>query len=239
MKKRHIVNNSLVVLLLIASPTLRAEIYSYLDANGVRVYTNNPPNRPNIKMHSTDQTTNNPKIYKFVDSKGIIHFTDKPKNSHYKLILQGGIKVPSFLTSIDSPTPKKHKFKYKTLIQEVATGIGLEPALLHAIIQIESAYNPKAVSPKGAVGLMQLMPETAERFGVKDRTDATANVYGGARYLRHLLKLFNNNIELALAAYNAGENAVKRYDNQIPPYRETKNYVSKVMSLYRAYQTSM
>jgi len=237
MKKRHIVNNSLAVLLLVGSPTLNAEIYSYLDSNGVRVYTDNP--RPNIKIHSTAQATISPKIYKFVDSKGIIHLTDKPKNSRYKLILQGGIQVPSFLVSIDSPSPKKRKFKYKTLIQEVATSIGLEPALLHAVIQIESAYNPKAVSSKGAVGLMQLMPGTAKRFGVKKRTDASANVYGGARYLRHLLTLFDNNIELTLAAYNAGENAVKRYNNQIPPYRETKNYVKKVMKLYRAYQALM
>jgi len=240
MKKRYIINNSLAGLLLAVSPTttLKAEIYSYLDANGVRVYTDNPPSRrrPNIKIHSTPQATSSFKIYKFVDSKGVTHLTDKPKNSRYKLILQGGLNVPSFL----SPTPKKRKFKkYKTLIQEVATNIGLEEALLHAVIQIESAYNPSAVSPKGAVGLMQLMPETAERFGVEDSTDATANVYGGARYLRHLLKLFNNNMELALAAYNAGENAVKRYDNQIPPYRETKNYVNKVMRLYRAYQVSM
>ncbi|KHD07674.1 hypothetical protein PN36_20495 [Candidatus Thiomargarita nelsonii] len=188
-----------------------------------------------MKIHSTAQATVSPKIYKFVDSKGIIHLTDKPKNSRYKLILQGGIKVPSFLARI----PTQRKFKYKTLIQEVATSIGLEPALLRAVIQIESAYNPKAVSPKGAVGLMQLMPGTAKRFGVKKRTDASANVYGGARYLRHLLKLFDNNIELTLAAYNAGENAVKRYNNQIPPYRETKNYVNKVMKLYRAYQASM
>ncbi|EDN66158.1 Lytic transglycosylase, catalytic [Beggiatoa sp. PS] len=83
---------------------------------------------------------------------------------------------------------------------------------------------------------MQLMPATARRFGVTNRRDATANVYGGARYLRHLLNLFNNNLKLALASYNAGENAVKRYGNKIPPYRETKNYVKKVMRLYKANQ---
>jgi soluble lytic murein transglycosylase-like protein len=247
MKKRQIVINSLAMILLTVSnnplPAL-GEIYSYVDADGVRVYTDKPPKmrRPSTKKRSRAQKTTctSAKIYKFVDSKGVIHITDKPKNSHYKPIYQGGLCVPSLLSSVDSSVTmhKKHK-KYQTLIQEVASNTGLEPALLHAIIQVESAYNPKAVSPKGAVGLMQLMPATAKRLGVKDRTDAASNVDGGARYLRYLLELFNNNMELALAAYNAGENAVIRYGNKIPPYRETRNYVSKVMKLYRAYQARM
>ena len=141
----------------------------------------------------------------------------------------------TLLYTIDMVDSAKYD-DYNALIQDVATSTRLEPALLHAVIQTESAYNPKARSPKGAVGLMQLMPATARRFGVTDRTDATSNVYGGARYLRHLLNLFNNNLRLALASYNAGENAVKRYGNKIPPYRETKNYVKKVMRLYRAHQ---
>ncbi|MEN8215636.1 MAG: lytic transglycosylase domain-containing protein [Pseudomonadota bacterium] len=232
MKKRYIVIDSLAVMLLVANPAFGGKIYSYVDADGVRVYTDSPPSRARIKIYSTAQPTTT-KIYKFVDSEGVIHITDKPKNSRYKLFYQGGVSVPSFSSRVDS-IPKKHE-NYKALIQEVATKFGLEQALLHAVIQTESAYNPKAVSPKGAVGLMQLMPGTAKRFGVKDRTDAASNVYGGARYLRHLLKLFNNNMELALAAYNAGENAVKRYGNKIPPYRETRNYVRKVMRLYHTY----
>ena len=86
---------------------------------------------------------------------------------------------------------------------------------------------------------MQLMPATAKRFGVSDRTNASSNVYGGARYLRYLLRLFNNNLNLALAGYNAGENAVIRYGNQIPPYQETKSYVRKVLALYKSYQEQM
>lgn len=180
------------------------------------------------------------KIYKCVKN-GEVAYTDKPpKRSRCKLIYQKrGIPIASYQTQVGTnrSIPLHQKYEdYQSLIQEVAASTSLEPALLHAVIQTESAFNPKAVSPKGAVGLMQLMPATAKRFGVTDRTDATSNVYGGARYLRYLLGMFNNNMKLALAGYNAGENAVKRYGNKIPPYRETKGYVKKVMRLYRAYK---
>ena len=104
----------------------------------------------------------------------------------------------------------------------------LEPALLHAVISAESAYNPQARSPKGARGLMQLMPDTARRFGVSDPDDPTENLHGGARYLRWLLDSFTD-LRLALAAYNAGEGAVQRYGNAIPPYPETRTYVRRVI----------
>ncbi len=220
-----------------------SEIYSYVDANGVRNYTDTRPSyRPTIKLYpkTTTQSAESKKIYRFVDSDGTIHLTDKPKDSRYRLIYQGGSNVPSFSSYVYSgiSAPRRHKKyrDYQHLITEVANHTRLEPALLHAVIQTESAYNPRAVSPKGAVGLMQLMPTTAKRFGVTDRTDAAANVYGGARYLRYLLRLFNNDMKLALAGYNAGENAVIRYGNQIPPYKETRNYVKKVLRLYQRYQ---
>jgi soluble lytic murein transglycosylase-like protein len=127
------------------------------------------------------------------------------------------------------------QFDY-ALIPKVAAEIGLELALLQAVIETESGYNPNAVSRAGAVGLMQLMPATAERFGVTDRYDPAQSLYGGARYLRYLLKLFNNDLKLAIAAYNAGEGNVRKYGNQIPPFRETQNYVVRVMQLYKAYQ---
>jgi soluble lytic murein transglycosylase-like protein len=95
------------------------------------------------------------------------------------------------------------------------------------------------VSGKGAAGLMQLMPDTAKRYGVADRFDPRQNLEGGARYLRDLLRLFDNNVSLALAAYNAGENAVARYGNRIPPYRETLNYVPRVLDFYQRYQTGL
>ena len=222
---------------------LAGEIYHYVDRNGVLVYTDTPPKShiqvkiyPKSSIQNTQRGTT--KIYKCVNSNGV-HYASEAKNSCYKLIYQSGNSISSFAIPLDSspPIPVHRKYDdYKALIQDVATSTRLEPALLHAVIQTESAYNPKAVSPKGAVGLMQLMPATARRFGVTDRRDATANVYGGARYLRHLLNLFNNNMKLALASYNAGENAVKRYGNKIPPYRETRNDVKKVMRLYKANQ---
>lgn len=105
------------------------------------------------------------------------------------------------------------------------------PELIHAVIEAESAYNPKAISHAGAVGLMQLMPATAERFGVTDRTNPTQNIDGGVRYLRFLLDYFDNDLKLAIAGYNAGEGAVLKYGRKIPPYRETRNYVAKVLKL--------
>ena len=108
-------------------------------------------------------------------------------------------------------------------------------SLLHAIISAESGYNPEAVSRAGAVGLMQLMPATASRYGVKDRKDPIDSIRGGARYFRYLLDLFDNDIRLALAAYNAGENAVIKYGRRIPPYRETQNYVKRVLKFYEEY----
>jgi hypothetical protein len=242
-----------ILLGLSLTPVLAGEIYSYRNDDGVLVYTNKLSTRVPTKVHKpTPRKTNTVstvKVFRFVDSKGVVHLTDKPKHSRYKLIYQSGASVSPFSSSLEnetrnidkgskSPLHRKHK-NYKALIQDVATSVRLEPALLHAVIQTESAYNPRAVSPKGAVGLMQLMPATARRFGVRDRTDATSNVYGGARYLRYLLKMFRNNMRLALAAYNAGENAVKRYGNKIPPYRETKNYVAKVMRLYKSYRKRM
>jgi soluble lytic murein transglycosylase-like protein len=120
-------------------------------------------------------------------------------------------------------------------IQQVAVTYQLEPALLHAVISAESGYNPQAISKKGARGLMQLMPTTARRFGVSDPDDPTANLQGGARYLRWLLDRFTD-LRLALAAYNAGEGAVQRYGHTIPPYPETRTYVRRVLDFYHYYR---
>ena len=135
-------------------------------------------------------------------------------------------------------TTKIHNFtgankkRFAELIEQAAYRHQVDAKLVHAVIQTESAYNSSAQSPKGAVGLMQLMPDTARRFGVTDRNDPDQNVDGGTRYLKHLINLFNPNIDLAIAAYNAGENAVIYYNNSIPPYPETQNYVKQVLALY-------
>lgn len=120
------------------------------------------------------------------------------------------------------------------LLQRAAKASEIDPALLHAIVKVESGYDPRAVSPKGAVGLMQLMPETARRYGVRDSRDPAQNTIAGSAYLRDLLIQFDHDLPLALAAYNAGENAVLRHGQKIPPYRETREYVPKVLSLYEA-----
>jgi soluble lytic murein transglycosylase-like protein len=124
------------------------------------------------------------------------------------------------------------------LIEMVAGQHNLYPELLHAVIRTESAYNPSAVSSAGATGLMQLMPGTAKRYSVKDIWDPVDNLRGGAKYLRDLLDMFGNDLRLALAAYNAGENAVIKYGNRIPPYPETQRYVRKVLQFLWAERTS-
>jgi soluble lytic murein transglycosylase-like protein len=119
--------------------------------------------------------------------------------------------------------------RYAPLISAAAMRHGVDPNLVHAVIRAESAYRPRAKSHAGACGLMQLMPGTAKRFGVRDIWDPEQNIEGGVAYLRVLQDLFDGNIRLALAAYNAGEGAVAKYGNRIPPYRETKTYVRRVL----------
>lgn len=124
---------------------------------------------------------------------------------------------------------------YTNIIDEAAKKYGVDAALIRAIIMTESGYNHKAISKRGAVGLMQLMPATADALGVKDLFNPAHNVNGGAKYIKMLLNKFNGNLELALAAYNAGSTQVRKY-NGIPPFRATKRYVKKVFEYYWRYQ---
>lgn len=175
-------------------------------------------------------TTVSADIYKYVDREGKVYYTDEPKHSSYKRI----IRTPPKNYSLSVKHFKKNKKKFASTIAAAATKYNLDPKLLHAMIYAESAYNPKAVSSAGAVGMMQLMPATAKRYGVTNRRDPSQNIDGGAHYMKDLLKMFNSNLKLAVAAYNAGEGAVKKYKNTIPPYPETRNYVKKVLALYRS-----
>ncbi len=173
-------------------------------------------------------------IYKFVDSDGRVYYTDEPRHSLYKRIIQTKIQksYPKYdALNVRAYTGAK-KRQFMDLINQVAYRHQVDANLVHAVIQTESAYNSNAISSAGAVGLMQLMPDTARRFGVTDRHDPDQNVDGGTRYLRHLIDMFNPNLDLAVAAYNAGENAVIKYNNSIPPYPETRNYVKQVLALY-------
>jgi soluble lytic murein transglycosylase-like protein len=179
-------------------------------------------------------------IYSFTDENGVMHFSNVPTDERYVPLTgpNAGVKKAGAGSSRTQVEPRT-KTQYRGIIEEIALTYGLESALIHAVVSVESAYRVGAVSKKGAGGLMQLMPETAQRYGVADRFDPVQNLHGGAKYLSELLKMFKGDMRLTLAAYNAGENNVIKYGNQIPPFRETRAYVPKVMELYRKYQSRM
>jgi len=173
-----------------------------------------------------------PPIYKYVDADGVAHFTDKPDSRRYQLL----DLTPRGLTrSGDHYDPRllARAAQYDAIIEAEAKSAGVEPNLLRAVIVVESGFNSRAVSKRGAVGLMQLMPATAARFGVSNRYDPRQNVRGGALYLGLLINRFRQNVRLALAAFNAGEDAVDRSSGQIPPFVETLEYVPKVLKIYQ------
>ncbi len=179
-------------------------------------------------------------IFRYVDAEGAVHFTNVPHDSRFKIYLKEKRKpdlVSDTLAGEIRHYDDKERARYAKPIQDAARATRLEPALIHAVISAESGYNPFARSRKGAAGLMQLMPDTAKRYGVTNRLDPAQNIGGGARYLRDLIRIFKNDLQLAIAAYNAGENAVLRAGNRIPPYQETMAYVPRVMSYYRKYRT--
>jgi soluble lytic murein transglycosylase-like protein len=175
-------------------------------------------------------------VYKYVDSAGHVFYTDNPKHSGYQLIIKSPAAFSLSRTSKKWPTGSrfsdKNRRQFASLIDAAASKYSLDPALLHAVIRAESSYNPGAISSKGAVGLMQLMPETAARYGVRDRYDPSENIEGGARYLSELIDMFQSDVRLAVAAYNAGENNVIKYGNKVPPFQETQAYVTRVLNYY-------
>ncbi len=172
-------------------------------------------------------------IYKYVDGNGRMYFTDRPKHSGYRLVLKSRKGWRESRIAYKNMEANRKRFASK--ISAVARSNDLPVGLLHAVIATESAYDPNAVSRTGAVGLMQLMPATAKRYGVNNPRDPAENLSGGTRYLKDLLKRFDNNLELALAGYNAGGGAVEKYGNKIPPFVETQAYVRKVIKLYEQY----
>jgi len=168
-------------------------------------------------------------IYKYVDESGVIHLTNVPtsSNAHYVLVY----REKRILFNIKAADV----VKYDQIISKASEKYNVDANLIKAVIKAESNFNHKAVSPKGARGLMQLMPRTAHALQVEDSFHPENNIEGGTRYLKYLLNLFSGNLSLALAAYNAGENAVIKY-NQIPPYRETQTYVQRVLSHLTSYR---
>jgi soluble lytic murein transglycosylase-like protein len=162
-------------------------------------------------------------IYKYEDAQGVIHLTNVPTESGVKYVLIMREKRILLDRKLGD-----NMSQYDDLIIKASEKHKIEPALIKAIIKAESNFNHRAVSPKGARGLMQLMPATASSLQVQDSFHPENNIEGGVRYLRYLLNYFNGNLPLALAAYNAGENAVIRHRG-VPPYRETQVYIQRVL----------
>ena len=174
----------------------------------------------------------NAKIYTYVDSQGLRHYTDVPDNNRYRLLVLSPQDRTASGDRYDMQLLAKAT-QYDSIIEHAAVAAAVEPNLLRAVIVVESGFNSHAVSKRGAVGLMQLMPATASRFGVSNPYDARENVHAGARYLKFLIDRFGHDVRLALAAYNAGEDAVDRNGGQIPPFSETLAYVPRVLKIYR------
>ena len=168
-------------------------------------------------------------IYMYIDPDGVVHFTNVPTSSEtdYRLYIKEKRKAHHSRYS---------EKLYDSYIKQAAELNGVAYPLLKAIIKAESDFNPRAVSKKGALGLMQLMPENVKRMNISDPFDPWENINGGARYFREMLDRFQGKLSLSLAAYNAGPTTVERYDYRIPPYRETEDYVEKVLSYYYKYK---
>ena len=164
-------------------------------------------------------------IYMYIDSEGVLHFTNAPTSSQYKLYIK------------ERPKPSTATRAYDSIIEEASIRYGLSFSLIKAMIRVESNFNSKAVSRKGALGLMQVMPKNLKSLDIGDPFDPKQNIMGGARYFRSLVDRFNGKLPLALAAYNAGPNMVDKY-RDIPPIEETQNYVKKVMEFFYLYKNS-
>jgi soluble lytic murein transglycosylase-like protein len=174
----------------------------------------------------------NAKIYTYMDAQGSRHYTDVPDNNRYRLLVLSSQDRTASGDRYDVQVLARAA-QYDSIIEHAAIAAAVEPNLLRAVIVVESGFNSHAVSKRGAVGLMQLMPATASRFGVSNPYDAQQNVHAGARYLKFLIDRFGHDIRLALAAYNAGEEAVDRNGGQIPPFSETMAYVPRVLKIYK------
>jgi soluble lytic murein transglycosylase-like protein len=181
-------------------------------------------------------------IYQYVDADGVVHFTSvKPGAPNAKLYLKSNDRAaPGTRPGVAAFAPQDRDVsrftRFDDFIRQASSLYQIPEQLVRAVIKVESDYDPRAVSSAGARGLMQLMPETAERLGVKDINDPRENIFGGVRYLRVLANMFNGDLNFTVAAYNAGENAVIQHGG-IPPYAQTRDYVVKVTKFYRRYRT--
>ncbi|HTO47783.1 MAG TPA: lytic transglycosylase domain-containing protein [Burkholderiales bacterium] len=209
---------ALAALLAAAAPAC-ADVYSFVEEDGT-VRFSNQPDDPRYKLYLRE-----PSEYKLRDTK---EFRNLRNPGDFRLRAPWG-KRPDLL---ENPALQGKPFQEQVI--GAAKDTQLDPALIHAVITAESNYNPNAVSDKGAVGLMQIMPDTARRYGVKDKEikHPEKNIKAGAQYLADLIRMFDGDLKLALAGYNAGENVVLRYGRRVPPYAETQAYVPRVLRVY-------
>ncbi|NCA70709.1 MAG: DUF4124 domain-containing protein [Sphingobacteriia bacterium] len=196
----------------------QADVYKYVDAEGKVYFSDAPLKGPGLQLEWTRE------------SKRLVRESETRTASLEK----GGATATRQRARPVSGSLEQRRAGYETLIEANARRYGVPVWLIHAVIRAESAYQPSAVSPAGAQGLMQLMPGTAARYGVSDSFDPVENIRGGTAYLRDLLDLFDWDLKLALAGYNAGEGAVIKHGRTIPPYAETQGYVRKVFEYGRA-----
>lgn len=171
-------------------------------------------------------------IYAFTDERGVTHFTNVPMDERYLLILESPDQRTRAGELLD-PRLLARAADFDPIIERAARTHAVAADLLRAVIVVESGFNARAVSTRGARGLMQLMPATARQYGVSNAFDPDQNIAAGAHYLRDLSDRYENDLELVLAAYNAGERAVERYGRRLPPFPETRRYVPRVLGIYR------
>jgi soluble lytic murein transglycosylase-like protein len=181
-----------------------------------------------VALIAATSSVANAQIYTWRDANGSLVLSDKAPTEASTEVRTFKVPHSSDPVLVTKPTARDYRDNYDDLIVEHAKAQNLRPDLVRAVVQVESGYNSQAISPKGAMGLMQLMPGTAKQLGVSAPFDPADNIRGGTTYLRQLLERFDGNEELALAAYNAGPLAVDKYGNRVPPYRETRDYVRKV-----------
>jgi soluble lytic murein transglycosylase-like protein len=221
---------------LVLTVPCRADIYVCKDPSGVRNFTDHPADPARCTVFLKTRLRSRLQVIPATNYARIGSLLGGSNYLYYSSMAPSGYPLGGNFNSRPRTINQANRKLYAPQVELVARTYGLDPKLMHAVISAESAYNPAAVSDKGAMGLMQLMPDTAKRFGVPDPFDPIANMHGGARYLRWLMDHFQNNLNLVLAAYNAGEGAVERYGNTIPPFEETRTYVVRVLDFYNYYR---